>query len=40
MGGDYDRDGVSDLTVFRPWTGEWLSLRSATGLSGSSLYFQ
>jgi hypothetical protein len=25
---DYDGDGKADLTVFRPWTGEWWVLKS------------
>ena len=29
--GDYDGDGKTDLTVFRPSTGQWIVLQSSTG---------
>ena len=34
--GDADGDGRADLTVFRPSTTDWLSLRSSTGGTGFS----
>jgi myo-inositol-hexaphosphate 3-phosphohydrolase len=31
---DYDRDGKTDISVFRPTTGAWYLLRSQAGLTG------
>ena len=31
--GDYDRDGRSDMAVWRPSTGEWSVLRSSDGFT-------
>ena len=31
MVGDYDADGKADISVFRPSTGVWYSLRSSDG---------
>jgi hypothetical protein len=33
---DLDGDGATDLTVWRPGTGEWFTLTSASGYSGAS----
>jgi hypothetical protein len=30
--GDFDGDGRADVTVWRPTTGQWFSLTSASGL--------
>ena len=35
--GDYDGDGKTDLTVFRPSTGTWFILQSSTNYTASSI---
>ena len=36
---DFDFDGRADITVFRPSTGQWLTLRSASGYVSAALPF-
>ena len=36
--GDFDGDGRGDITVYRPSTGDWFTLRSATNYSTTHIY--
>jgi hypothetical protein len=33
VSGDYDRDGISDIAVYRPSTAHWFILKSGTGFT-------
>jgi hypothetical protein len=38
VAGDYDGDGIADMTMFRPSTANWFVLKSSTNFSAWDTY--